>query len=80
MANLTGTTSHRIRIGLTGLAFAVLLVLIGSAISRSGGDPPPPTDAQREAEAEPKEPLAELGVAPGPTTSETPANSSSSRR
>lgn len=80
MANLSGTSSQRIRIGLTGLAFAFLLVLIGSAISRSGGDPAPPTAAEREAAAEPNEPLAELGVAPGSTTSEAPANSSGNRR
>ena len=33
MANITGTTSQRIRIGLTGLAFAFLLVLIGSTFA-----------------------------------------------
>lgn len=80
MAHLAGTTAQRIRIGLTGLAFAFLLVLIGSVISRSGGEPAPLTAAEREAEAEPNEPLAELGVAPGSTTSETPANVGSDRR
>ncbi len=80
MANPAGTTAQRIRIGITGLAFAFLLVLIGSVISRSGGDPAPPTAAEQEAAAEPNEPLAELGVAPGSTTSETPANNSSSGR
>jgi hypothetical protein len=79
MPNLAGTTSQRIRIGLTGLAFAFLLVLLGSAILRSGGDPAPPTAAEREAAAEPNEPLAELGVAPGATTSQTPANNSTSK-
>ena len=77
MANLPSTTAQRIRIGLTGLAFVFLLVLIGSVISRSGGDPAPPTAAEQQAAAEPNEPLAELGVAPGATTSETPANNSS---
>ncbi len=38
---------QRIRIGLTGLAFVFLLVLLGTAISRSGDDPPP-TPAQNE--------------------------------
>lgn len=79
MAQVAGTTAQRIRIGLTGLAFAFLLVLIGSAISRSGGDPAPPTAAERAADAEPNEPLAELGVAPSSTTSDTPANSSQNR-
>ena len=80
MHQLAGTTAQRIRIGLTGLAFAFLLVLIGSVISRSGGDPPPPTAAEAKADAEPNEPLAELGVAPGTTTSETPANDSSTNQ
>jgi hypothetical protein len=79
MPHLAGTTAQRVRIGLTGLAFAFLLVLIGSVISRSGGDPAPPTAAEREAAAEPNEPLAELGVAPGSTTSQTPANTSSTK-
>ena len=59
---------QRVRIGLTGLAFVFLLVLLGTAISRSGGDPPPPPEPQVMANgevAEPNEPLAELGVAPG---------------
>ena len=77
MANLPSTSAQRIRIGLTGLAFAFLLVLIGSVISRSGGEPAPPTAAEQKAAAEPNEPLAELGVAPGSTTSETPTNNSS---
>ena len=77
MANLPSTTAQRIRIGLTGLAFAFLMVLIGSVIRRSGGDPAPPTAAEQQAAAEPNEPLADLGVAPGATTSDTPANNSS---
>jgi hypothetical protein len=59
-----GSSAQRIRIGLTGLAFAFLLVLLGSIISRSSRD-----DATNGAEQvttnEPSEPLAELGVAPG---------------
>jgi hypothetical protein len=73
MADDAGTTAQRIRIGLTGLAFAFLLVLLGSVISRSRDDnaPPPPANAAANAE-EPSEPLAELGVAPGATeTNET---------
>ena len=54
---------QRIRIGLTGLAFVFLLVLLGTAISRNGGEPPM-NEAVNAAE-EPNEPLAELGVAPG---------------
>jgi hypothetical protein len=65
MAYPAGNSAQRIRIGLTGLAFAFLLVLLGSVISRSRDDnSPPPTQGQTN-EAEPNEPLAQLGVAPG---------------
>ena len=56
---------QRIRIGLTGLAFVFLLVLLGTAISRSTGDSVAPT-LQNEL-AEPSEPLAEIGAAPSMT-------------
>jgi hypothetical protein len=57
---------QRVRIGLTGLAFVFLLVLLGAAISRWGEEAPDPNAiAEVNAEAEPNEPLAELGVAPG---------------
>ena len=59
---------QRIRIGLTGLAFVFLLVLLGTAISRSSGDSATP-QVQNEL-AEPSEPLAEIGAAPGMTTSD----------
>ena len=65
MADHAGSSAQRIRIGLTGLAFAFLLVLLGSVISRSGSDDAPPTPRSRSAANEPNEPLAELGVAPG---------------
>lgn len=69
MAQTAGNSAQRIRIGLTGLAFAFLLVLIGSVISRSGRDEVTQQAAQQAAnEAEPSEPLAELGVAPGAAT------------
>ena len=63
MAQHSGTSAQRIRIGLTGLAFAFLLVLLGSVISRSSRD-----DGNAIGQVttnEPNEPLAELGVAPG---------------
>ena len=63
MPHQAGSSAQRIRIGLTGLAFAFLLVLLGSIISKSSND-----DAVNAAAAttnEPNEPLAELGVAPG---------------
>lgn len=58
-----GTSAQRIRIGLTGLAFAFLLVLLGSIVSRSSNDSNP--NAVQATTNEPSEPLAELGVAPG---------------
>jgi hypothetical protein len=64
MAHQAGSSAQRIRIGLTGLAFAFLLVLLGSIISRSSHDGATNSAAQA-ATNEPSEPLAELGVAPG---------------
>jgi hypothetical protein len=57
---------HRIRIGLTGLAVVFLLVLLVTAIGRSGDDAAAPS-AQNELASpdEPNEPLAEIGAAPG---------------
>lgn len=69
-----GSSAQRIRIGLTGLAFAFLLVLLGSVISRSSRDDAS-NAAQQAAANEASEPLAELGVAPG--SSETSNNSNS---
>jgi hypothetical protein len=78
MADDTGTSAQRIRIGLTGLAFAFLLVLLGSVISRSRDEEPAAPNAAMQAnEAEPNEPLADLGVAPG--AGEATANNTSNR-
>ena len=60
--------TQRIRIGLTGLAFVFLLVLLGTAISRSSDDgSDPPTQNDMAVDKEPNEPLAEIGAAPGAT-------------
>ena len=64
---------QRVRIGLTGLAFVFVLVLLGAVFTTATRDEPAATisgqqasgTAPGNAEAEPKEPLAELGVAPG---------------
>jgi hypothetical protein len=64
MPHQAGSSAQRIRIGLTGLAFAFLLVLLGSIISRSSRDNLSNAAAQASAN-EPSEPLAEVGVAPG---------------
>jgi len=60
---------QRIRIGLTGLAFVFLLVLLGTVISRSGrqADVLPPAGNAAANVAEPSDPLSDLGVAPGPS-------------
>jgi hypothetical protein len=59
---------QRIRIGLTGLAFVFLLVLLGTAISRSSEDSvAPPSQNEMAADEKPSEPLAEIGAAPGAT-------------
>ena len=68
MTSHAGSSAQRIRIGLTGLAFAFLLVLLGSIISKSTHG-----TADNESAAatnEPSEPLAELGVAPGAASAE----------
>ena len=66
---------QRIRIGLTGLAFVFLLVLLGTVISR-GGDEATGNSAAENL-AEPNDPLAELGVAPA---QEADVNSSNAQR
>lgn len=67
---------QRVRIGLTGLAFVFVLVLLAAIFVRPSQDSPitensiaqqksgaAPADPANT--AQPKEPLAELGVAPG---------------
>jgi hypothetical protein len=65
MAYPAGNSAQRIRIGLTGLAFAFLLVLLGSVISRSRGDDSSPSGQEQVNKGQADEPLAQLGVAPG---------------
>ena len=77
MAQQAGTSAQRIRIGLTGLAVAFLVVLLASVISRASRDDVT-NAAQQASENEPSEPLAQLGVAPG--ASDTTNNSSSKKK
>jgi hypothetical protein len=69
---------QRVRIGLTGLAFVFLLVLLGAVFTSPSNEEPITAnliETQRSGgnqaalpagnQAQPKEPLAELGVAPG---------------
>ena len=78
---------QRVRIGLTGLAFIFVLVLLAAVFSSPSDEAPiTPNSLQQQAspganaalaeaeEAEPKEPLAELGVAPGNAESNSSAN------
>jgi hypothetical protein len=67
----SGSSAQRIRIGLTGLAFAFLLVLLGSVVLRSSRDnnASNSSNAVQNAAANETEPLAELGVAPGSSES-----------
>lgn len=60
-----GTSAQRIRIGLTGLAFAFIVVLLGSVITRSSHGEGA-NAVQQATSNQPSEPLAQLGVAPGP--------------
>ncbi|MEO8175071.1 MAG: hypothetical protein ABI626_00255 [Sphingomicrobium sp.] len=78
MVDHAGSSAQRIRIGLTGLAFAFLLVLLGSVISRSGSDDRAANASNAVLNAEPNEPLAELGVAPGASQTNGAANNNSS--
>ncbi len=69
-----GSSAQRIRIGLTGLAFAFLIVLLGSIVMRSSQDKS--VNTVNAATNEASEPLAELGVTPGGESSNTANNSS----
>ncbi len=67
MPHQAGSSAQRIRYGLTGLALAFLVVLLGSIISKASRDEAF-NNAAQVATNEPSEPLAELGVAPGAST------------
>lgn len=68
---------QRVRIGLTGLGFVFVAVLLATALTGTPEAEQPitantvaaPANAQQE--ATPEEPLAELGVAPRKTETET---------
>jgi hypothetical protein len=64
---------HRIRVGLIGLAWVFLLVMVATAFLHATGSDRIANDAAQNADA-PSEPLAELGVAPGnPAAEAAPA-------
>jgi hypothetical protein len=78
---------QRVRVGLTGLAFVFLAVLLAAIFTRRPADEPsitpntierqkagiPPQPAVPAPADEPAEPLAELGVAPGSADSNAAA-------
>ena len=69
---------QRVRIGLSGLAFVFLLVMIGAAITNWGDAPTNAATNQAIANAtptEPNEPLAEIGAAPGESSAANAASS-----
>ena len=63
MPNQAGSSAQRIRWGLTGLAFAFLIVLMGSVVTHAGRDDA--VNAANTSANQSSEPLAELGAAPG---------------
>jgi hypothetical protein len=66
---------HRVRVGLIGLAWVFLLVMLATTfLHATGADMVAINDSADNAADAPSEPLAELGVAPGnPTPDATPA-------
>ena len=76
---------QRVRIGLTGLGFVFLLVLLAAVFSKATDEAPITANGIEEAseghnltqaaDADANEPLAELGVAPGKAPSDEDAAS-----
>lgn len=78
--------ANRVRIGITGLATIVLIVLLAATFSGTASNEPELTpegiaeqaaqdeNALTAAEEQPQEPLAELGVAPGTGPVENPVD------
>ncbi|HWI87013.1 MAG TPA: hypothetical protein VNT42_11920 [Sphingomonas sp.] len=65
---------HRVRVGLIGLAWVFLLVMLATTFLHvAGGDRGTGNGAAALNAAAPSEPLAELGVAPGNAPPDEPA-------
>lgn len=69
MASAQARVMQRVRVGLTGLAIVFLIVILGMVLL--GPEEPGPKPAQ------PGEPLAQLGIAPGASDVEPPADNAS---
>ena len=66
---------HRVRVGLIGLAWVFLLVMLATTFLHvAGGDRPASNAAAVANDTGPSEPLAELGVAPGNAPPDASAN------
>jgi len=65
---------HRVRVGLIGLAWVFLLVMLATTfVHVAGGDQPGANSAAATNDTAQNDPLAELGVAPGsPDQAEQP--------
>ena len=75
-----GDYRQRVRIGLTGLAFVFLLVLVGAAITNwSADDAAISNNAANAVAAEPNEPLAEIGAAPGESSAASNATAANTQ-
>jgi hypothetical protein len=64
---------HRVRVGIFGLAWVFLLVMLATALVHVAGDQQGGNSAAASNMAAPSEPLAELGVAPGNPDQDQPA-------
>lgn len=72
-----GDYRQRVRIGLTGLAFVFLLVLVGAAITNWSADEGAIANNAANAAADvPNDPLAEIGAAPGESSAASNATAS----
>lgn len=74
-----GSSAQRIRWGMTGLAIAFLVVLLGSIINKAAHEQSSNAVTQASSN-EPSEPLAELGVAPGASDTTNTSNNSSAKK
>lgn len=65
---------HRVRVGLIGLAWVFLLVMLATTfVHVAGGDQPDANSAATTNDNAPSDPLADLGVAPGNPDQAAPA-------
>jgi len=64
---------HRVRVGIFGLAWVFLLVMLATAFVHIAVDQQGGNAAASSNAATPSEPLAELGVAPGNPEQDQPA-------